>query len=214
MLHRIVLSVLALTATATGAYAQDAHHVRVSAQVVVVDREAATRAGVSYVSLADGRVVVTQGASRRRGASAGAPLGFRAFLELARERRWARHESTQMVLVLSGAEARVAGLDERSSTFASRASGPSLTVIPTVLGDGTVHLRVRSGVEDRLESPWGSRDASTAWVETELVGRSGEEIVVASSALEQATGRGGILRLDRADRTRDVLIVLTPVLVP
>jgi hypothetical protein len=217
MTHRTVLTALALglALAPAGAEAQAGApvHVRVTAHVVVVDREAAARAGVSYVALADGRVQLTERTGRRGGAAVQGPLGVRAFLDLARERRWTRSESTQTVLVVSGGAARVASLDAVHATFASRTRGPSLTVVPTVLADGSVHLRVRAGVEDRLETPWGGHDASPAWVESEVVGRSGEEITVASSAVAVSGARRGVLHVATLDRTRDVLVVVTPVVV-
>ena len=77
MPYRISLLILPLTlAAATAAGAQAPSNVRVTARVVVVDRGAASRAGVSYVTLADGRVQVTPAAQSRGSLAVRGPLGI------------------------------------------------------------------------------------------------------------------------------------------
>lgn len=209
MLYRIAAVALAL-ASAGASPAQE--NVSVRARVVVVDREAASRAGVTYLTLADGRVQV--GGGRRGTIAVQGPVGIGAFLDLARRRRWTRSESTQRVTVLSGSEAHVASLDGGAAAFGTRSRGPSLTLEPTVLADGRIRLRVATGVDDRRETPWGSRDASPAWAETEVIVRPGEEVVVASSSVAERSDRSGVLRLASTDRTRDVMIVLDSEVLP
>lgn len=201
-----------LLAAPLPALAQEAANVRVTARVVVIDREAAARAGVSYLALGGGRVEVRPVRSGRGGAGAriGGPLGVGAFLELARERRWTRSEATQSVMVLSGAAARVASLEGGVSRYGASSRGPSLQVRPTVLPDGRVRLEVSTGVESRVDAGWGATvDAPPAWAETEVVARTGEEVVVASSAWSEEERSGGLLRIARGERGRDVLVVLT-----
>lgn len=212
MRHLMKLQLLAfLLAAPLPAVAQEGTNVRVTARVVVVDREAAARAGVSYVARGGG-VEVHSAHGRRGGAGVlvGGPLGTGAFLELARERRWTRSESTQSVTVLSGAMARVASLEGGVSRYGARSRGPSLAVRPTVLPDGRVRLVVSAGVEDRVDAGWGNPvDAPPAWAETEVVAREGEEVVVASSAWSEEERSGGLLRMARGERGRDVLVVLS-----
>jgi hypothetical protein len=182
---------------------------------VVVDRQAVARAGVSYVALDDGRVqLVSRGRRGDVGVGMQGPLGIRAFLDLARQRRWTRSESTLTMMVLSGSEGRIGSLQGSLSTYGGHSRGPSLTVVPTVLPGGRVRLRVSTGIEDRAETVWGARDASPAWTETEIVARDGEEVTVASSIVSESSRSGGLLRVSSGDLQRDVLIVLTPTVVP
>lgn len=218
MHHAVVVAFLLVGlnwATGTGASAQ-APQVRLTTHTVVVDREAAHRAGVSYVTLADGRVEVRGVPARRRGATVAVqgPLGIRAFLDLARERRWTRSESTQMVLVRSGSEGGVSSLEGTVGTYGERARGPTIRVRPTVLPDGRVELELAGGIQDRRESGWGyGVDASPAWVETVVVVRDREPATVASSSTVQSTVRSGLLRIGSSERGTDVLIVVTPEIV-
>jgi hypothetical protein len=136
-------------------------------------------------------------------------LGATAFLDLVRQRRLVRSESTQQVLVLSGGEARVASSEVSLGRNMARTRGPSLTVVPTVGVDGLVHLWVRAGLDDVVRYGWGFEvDGSPASVDTEIVARPGEDVILASGAVMESTRERGLLRWGGATRERDVLIVL------
>lgn len=218
-MNRAVVVAFLLTGlhwTSSAAVYAQGPQVRLTTHTVVVDREAARRAGVSYVTLADGRVEVQGVPVRRRGATVAVqgPLGIRAFLDLARERRWTRSESTQMVLVRSGSEGGVASLEGTVGMYGGRARGPAIRVRPTVLPDGRIELELAGGIQDRTEPGWGyGVDASPAWVETVVVVRDREPATVASSSTVQSTGRRGLLRIGSSERGTDVLIVVTPEIV-
>jgi hypothetical protein len=196
--------------------------VQVTARVVVVDREEATRVGLSYVVLGHDRVRVGAGARRgigagtRRGVDAAGGSGVAvdvlsatAFLDLVRQRRLVRSESTQQVLVMSGAEARVASSQVSVGRDMARTRGPSLTVVPTVGEDGLVHLWVRAGLDDVVSYGWGYEvDGSPAAVDTEIVARAGEDVILASGSVLETTSERGVLRWGSATHDRDVLIVL------
>jgi hypothetical protein len=91
----------------------------------------------------------------------------------------------------------------------ARTRGPSLTVVPTVGADGLVHLWVRAGLDDVVRYGWGwEADGSPASVETEIVARPGDDVILASGAVMETTSERGLLRWGGATRDRDVLIVL------
>jgi hypothetical protein len=188
--------------------------VYVTARVMVVDREEATRVGLGYVVLGHDRVRVGAGARRGVDAPGGSGvavdvLGATAFLDLVRQRRLVRSESTQRVLVMSGAEARVASSEVSMGRHRARTRGPSLTVVPTVGADGLVHLWVRAGLDDVVSYGWGYEvDGSPAAVETEIVARAGEDVIIASGSVVETTSERGLLRWGGATQDRDVLIVL------
>jgi hypothetical protein len=195
-------------------------NVQVTARVVVVDREEATRVGLGYVVLGHDRVRVGGGGNAGGGGGWGTGmgtgggvgvevLGATAFLDLVRQRRLVRSESTQQVLVLSGGEARVASSEVSLGRNMARTRGPSLTVVPTVGVDGLVHLWVRAGLDDVVRYGWGFEvDGSPASVDTEIVARPGEDVILASGAVMESTRERGLLRWGGATRERDVLIVL------
>jgi hypothetical protein len=189
-------------------------HVQVTARVMVVDREEAARVGLGYVVLRHDRVRVGRGGGDGGNASGGGSgrvelLGATAFLDLVRQRRLVRSESTQQVLVLSGREARVASSEVSLGRHMARTRGPSLTVVPTVGADGLVHLWVRAGLDDVVRHGWGYEvDGSPAAVDTEIVARPGEDVILASGAVMESTRERGLLRWGGATRDRDVLIVL------
>jgi hypothetical protein len=204
-------------------------NVHVTARVMVVDREEATRVGLGYVVLGHDRVRVGgDGGDGGDGGTAGwgwgwgtgmglgegggvgvEVLGATAFLDLVRQRRLVRSESTQQVLVLSGGEARVASSEVSLGRNMARTRGPSLTVVPTVGADGMVHLWVRAGLDDVVSFGWGYEvDGSPASVETEILARPGEDVILASGAVMESTSERGLLRWGGATRERDVLIVL------
>jgi hypothetical protein len=187
-------------------------HVQVTARVMVVDRDEATRVGLGYVVLDHGRVQVGAGRGGGGGLAVGIGgdvLGAAAFLDLVRQRRLIRSESTQQVLVLSGGEARVASSEVSVGRHMARTRGPSLTVVPTVGADGLVHLWVRAGLEDVVRYGWGwEADGSPAAVDTEIVARPGDDVILASGAVMETRSERGLLRWASATRDRDVLIVL------
>jgi hypothetical protein len=205
-------------------------NVQVTARVVVVDREEAARVGLGYVVLGHDRVRVGDGGNSGgggrmgtgwgtgwgtgTGAGAGGGvgaevLGATAFLELVRQHRLVRSESTQQVLVLSGGEARVASSELSLGRSMARTRGPSLTVVPTVGTDGLVHLWVRAGLDDVVHYGRGFEvDGSPASVNTEIVARPGEDVILASGTVTESTSERGLLRWGGATRDRDVLVVL------
>lgn len=187
-------------------------HVRVTARIVVIDRDAFTRAGLEYVVLGTDRVRVSRDGRR---ASGGVHVhvgthGASAFLEAVRASQWIRSESTQQVLALSGAEALVSSTTLSVGRRAAHTRGPMLAVIPTVLEDGRVHLRVSARVEDAVTYPWGyGVDGSPAAVETELIAASGEEMIVGSSSMVDSTRERGLLWWGTSEQGRDVLVAVT-----
>lgn len=207
--------VCAMLAAATCAAAQPGERamVRITSRTVVIDREAAMRAGVSYVNAGGGRLGFSIPPGRRpRGAAVAVrgPLGVGAFLEIARERRWTRSESSQMVMVASGSEGRVSSLTGTVSPYELSSRGPVLRVSPRVMPDGRVELALATGLEERRESAWGyGVDASPAWAETVIVARPGEAVVVASSTQGTRTRGSGILHVGSRDRNTETLIVVT-----
>lgn len=187
-------------------------HVRVTARIVVIDRDAFTRAGLEYFVLGTDRVRVSRDGRRATG---GVSMrvgthGARAFLEAVRASRWIRSESTQQVLALSGAEALVSSTTLSVGRRSANTRGPSLAVIPTVLEDGRVHMHVYARVEDAVAYPWGyGVDGSPAAVETELVAASGEEMIVGSSSMVERTRESGLLWWGTSEHGRDVLVAVT-----
>lgn len=186
--------------------------VRVTTRIIMVDRDAFTRAGLTYAVVGHDRVRVSS--NGRRG-SGGARIrvgthGVAAFLEAVRQSRWIRSESTQQVLALSGRPALVSSTDLAVHRRAARTRGPSLAVIPTVLSDGRVHLQVSTGVEDRVTYAWGyGVDGSPAAVETELIAHDGEEVILASSASTRTTRESGLLGWSGGEEGRDVLVAVS-----
>ncbi|HEX8692237.1 MAG TPA: hypothetical protein VF746_07455 [Longimicrobium sp.] len=222
-MHALALLLPALLLAAVPAAAQDAPATRgadaqvsVTAKIVVLDREAFTRAGLAYLAVGGGRMHLDAAELRRlprpfRARIGSGTLGIDAFLEAARESRWVRSEYTQQVLTLSGSEARISASTLAVGPYAARSRGPELIVTPTVLGDGRVRLRVSARVDDTVTDAWGNAvDGSPLASETQLVVRAGEPAVLASSATRESSRDAGLLRLRRADRQRDVLLVITP----
>lgn len=184
--------------------------VQVTARIVVVDREAFTRAGLRYVVVGNDRVRVTSTGARGGVGIQVGTHGVTAFLEAARRNRWIRSESTQQVLTMSGREAFVGSSDLAVSRRSARTRGPSLAVIPTVLDDGSVHLQVSARMEDRVTYAWGyGVDGSPAAVETELIARDGEEVILASSSMTQTTRESGLLGWGGGEEGRDVLVAVS-----
>ncbi|HUH12068.1 MAG TPA: hypothetical protein VMK65_03125 [Longimicrobiales bacterium] len=216
-----IVVAVALLALATPAWAQPAPpdlaaaqetaHVRVTARIVVVDRDAFTRAGLTYAVLGSDRVRVgSTGRGARGGRVAVGTHGVTAFLDALRLSRWLRSESTQQVLTRSGAAALVSSSDLTMGRRAARTRGPSLAVLPTVLADGRVHLRVSAREEDTVSYGWGyGVDGSPAAVDTEIIARAGEEILLASSSAVRSTREAGLLRWGSAEQGRDVLVAVT-----
>lgn len=207
------------TASTTSADADLAHatgveHVRVTTRIIVVDRDAVMRAGLAYVLVGNDRVQVSA-ADRTRRAPRGVRIGVgthgvSAFLDAVRDSRWVRSESVQQILTISGGEGRVASQDLSVGRAASRTQGPELIVSPTALEDGSVHLRVSARIEDSVDYAWGyGVDGSPAAVDSEVIARAGQEVVLASSSSVQSTREAGILRWGAEEQGRDVLVVVT-----
>lgn len=188
-----------------------ADHIRVTARILVIDRDALTRAGLSYVVLGNDRVRVSASGRQRGGARIEVGThGVAAFLDAVRASRWVRSESTQQVLVLSGGEGVVSSQSLAAGRFASRTRGPSLLVSPSVLAGGDVHLWVSARLEDSVDYAWGwGVDGSPAAVDTELIARDGEEVLLASSSAVQTTRESGLLGWSSGEQGRDVLVAVT-----
>ena len=211
----VILTALPLAAQAP-VPASGTPQVSVSATIVVIDREALTRAGVSHLVLGDGRIQLTSSNGRRpsrsvRIAVAADGLGVQAFLDLAREQRWVRSEHTQQVTVVSGSEASMSSATLRMGGMGARITGPSLSVAPSVLSDGSVHLRVSAEVVDVATDGWGyPLDGSPVAARTELVVADGEEAIVASGSKVETSRRVGLLHLSSRERDREFLVTITP----
>jgi Flp pilus assembly secretin CpaC len=187
-------------------------HVRVTARIVVVDRDAFARAGLAYAVLGSDRVRVSRN-GRRADRGVSVQVGVQrasAFLEAVRASRWIRSESTQQVLAMSGSEALVSSRTLSVGRRSAHTQGPTLAVIPTVLEDGRVHLHLSARIDDAVTYPWGyGVDGSPAAVETEVVTASGEEVIVGSSSVVQSTRESGILWWGSSEQGRDVLVAVT-----
>jgi hypothetical protein len=222
---RIPLLAMAMTVAvpvAAGAQLPDSSpdtaglQVGISATMVVIDREAVARAGLSHVVLGDGRIRLGATGTgrtprRARAAITADGIGMQAFLDLAREQRWIRSEFTQQVTVLSGSEGSISSSTLRMGGMGARTTGPSLTVAPTVLPDGSVHLRVSAEVVDVATDRWGYPiDGSPVAARTELVVADGEEAIVASGSATETSRRVGLLHLSNTERDREVLVTITP----
>jgi hypothetical protein len=213
---------LAPPLTAAGQHADavayaPATQVAVSATMVVIDHDAVARAGLSHVVLGDGRIRLDAIGSRRtprsaRAAVSAGGIGVQAFLELAREQRWIRSEYRQQVTVLSGSQASVSSSTLRMGGMGSRTTGPALMVTPTVLKDGSVHLRISAEVVDAATDRWGYPvEGSPVAARTELVVADGEEAIAASGSATETGRRVGLLHLASTERNREVLVTITPV---
>jgi hypothetical protein len=193
---------------------------RVTARVIHVDRASFTRAGLAYLVVGNDRVRVDaagggrgrirRGSGSRVGVAVGTH-GVGAFIEAARESRWLRSESTQHVLVLSGREGRVSSQSLATGRFgAARTRGPSLSVVPELLPDGSVRLMLSSRIEDSVTYyPGYEVDGSPVAVDTEVVVRPGQELVVAGSEGVERTREAGLLRWGEGERGVDVLVAVT-----
>lgn len=201
---------------ASAASVASTDQVRVTTRIIIVDRDAFTRAGLSYAVIGHDRVRVTS-TGRRAAGGVRVRVGTQsvgAFLEAVRESRWIRSESTQQVLAMSGRPAMVSSQDLSVGRRAARTRGPSLAVIPTVMEDGLVHLAVSAGVEDRVTYAWGyGADGSPAAVDTELLARDGEEVILASSTSSTTTRESGLLGWSSGEAGRDVLVAVSATVV-
>ena len=213
---RVTVALALLTLAVPAAAQQGAgtlpEQVRVTTRIVVVDREAFTRAGLSYDVIGPNRVRVRSTGRRVPGGvrvTVGTH-GVTAFLEAARASRWVRSESTQQVLTLSGRPAMISSQDLAVGRRAARTRGPSMAVIPTVLADGTVHLQVSAGIEDRVTYAWGyGVDGSPAAVDTEILAAPGEEVLLASGSSTTSTRQSGLGGWSSGEAGRDVLVAVS-----
>jgi Flp pilus assembly secretin CpaC len=84
-------------------------------------------------------------------------------------------------------------------------------VTPTVLEDGSVHLRISAEVVDMATDRWGYPvEGSPVAARTELVVADGEEAIVASGSAVETGRRVGLLHLSSTERDREVLVTITP----
>lgn len=210
---------------AAGAQAErepDPKHVRVHAQIVLIDREEAQRVGLRYAQAGGGRIWVSgAGATgRRRGVGvsgdvAGIPVS--AFVDLARNKRLLRSETQTQITTLSGSTAEIgSGTLAMGPWGASRSAGPELIVTPTVLPDGRVQLAVRAKLRDEVTVPYPfgySVDASPVDVATTVIVEPGQEATVGSMNTATEHRDTGLLRWEDFSGSRDVLVVLKPEIV-
>lgn len=202
-------------AAQTGTAPPDAH-VRVEARILLLDRAELRRAGLDYVQVGGGRIALAS--HSHRGAVRADPGGIpvSAFVQLARSRRVLRSESTLQVLTLSGSSASLSsGSVTMSGWGGARAEGPELLVTPTVLEDGRVRIEVRARLQDEARSVYGDHvDGSPVDVATTVVVRAGEPATLGSARVQTETRDAGLLRWEDRSGSREVLVVLTPVVVP
>lgn len=190
-------------------------HVRVTTRIIVVDRDAVARAGLAYILVGNDRVRISAAPRGGVRGSDGVRIGVgthgvTAFLDAVRDSRWVRSESVQQILTISGGEGTVSSTDLSVGRAASRTQGPSLIVSPTVLADGSIHLRISARVEDSVTYPWGyGVDGSPVAVSSEVIARAGEHVMLASSSAVQSTRESGILSWGAAEQGRDVLVAAT-----
>lgn len=217
LLRAALLCVLLLPgglAAQTG-IASPATHVRVEARILLLDRAELRHAGLDYVQVGGGRIAL---AGRSRGGVRADPGGISvsAFVQLARSRRVLRSESTLQVLTLSGSPASLSsGSVTMSGWGGARAEGPELLVTPTVLEDGSVRLEVRARLRHEARSVYGDPvDGSPVDVATTVVVRAGEPATLGSARVQTETRDAGLLRWEDRSGSREVLVVLTPVVVP
>lgn len=196
--------------------AMASEQVRVTARIVVVDREALARAGLAYVVVGNDRVRVTRTGGRTPGGvrvKVGTH-GVTAFLEAARASRLIRSESTQQVMTMSGRAAQISSQDLSMGRRAARTRGPTLAVVPTLLADGRVRLQVSTGVEDRVTYARGyGVDGSPAAVDTEVLASDGEELILASSSWITTTRESGLAGWTSDEAGRDVLVAVSATVV-
>jgi hypothetical protein len=214
MQYSLAVAILAVAVSVVPqpAAAQSAANVRVSARIVVIEDETFTRAGLVYAVLGHDRVQVNANGPRRgKGVRVQVGThGVKAFLEAVRNSNWLHTESTQQILTMSGAEALISSNDLSFNRRVAHSRGPSLLVTPTVMADGRVHLKVSARLEDRVDYAWGnSADGSPALVETEVIARDGEEVILATSSAVQSTREAGILRWGAGQQGREMLVVVT-----
>lgn len=217
LLRAALLCVLLLPGglAAQAGTASPATRVRVEARILLLDRAELRRAGLDYVQVGGGRIAL---AGRSRGGVRADPGGISvsAFVQLARSRRVLRSESTLQVLTLSGSPASLSsGSVTMSGWGGARTEGPELLVTPTVLEDGSVRLEVRARLRDEARSVYGDRvDGSPVDVGTTVVVRAGEPATLGSARVQTETRDAGLLRWEDRSGSREVLVVLTPVVVP
>ena len=198
----------------------DPQHVRVHAQIVLIDRAEAQRAGLRYIQVGGGRIWIGGGQDGRpRGVDASGEVGgipVSAFVDLARNKRLLRSETQTQVTTLSGSTAAISSGSLSVGSFgASRAAGPELVVTPMVLPDGNIQLQVQARLRDEVTVPYGySLDASPVNVATTVIVRPGEEATVGSMSIATEHKDAGLLRWEDVSGSRDVLVVLKPELIP
>ena len=73
-----------------------------------------------------------------------------------------------------------------------------------------MHLQVSTGIEDRVTYAWGyGVDGSPAAVDTEILARSGEEVVLAGGSSIATTRQSGLTGWSSGEEGRDVLVAVT-----
>ena len=199
----------------------DPQHVRVHAQIVLIDRAEAQRAGLRYVQVGGGRIWIGGGRDGHRTSGVGASgkvggIPVSAFVDLASNKRLLRSETQTQVTTLAGSTAAISsGSLSVGPWGASHTAGPELVVTPTVLPDGNIQLQVQARLRDEATVPYGySLDASPVNVATTVVVRPGEEATVGSISIATEHKDAGLLRWEDASGSRDVLVVLKPELIP
>lgn len=207
-----LLTLLPALAIAQDAPATEAPaNVRVSAHVVLIDRSAASRAGLEMLQVGDGRMRVARrgtGGVAIDGRVMGMPVA--AFIGLARERGVVRSESRLHVVTASGSSGRIAGvrLGVDRHGLASE-SGPELHVVPTLLADGRIRLEVNAGRRETRRGLYGEAvGASPAMATTTVIVRPGAQATVGTIAVATERRDAGLLHWRRERSETDALIVL------
>lgn len=211
----LLLSVpLGRVAAQEAAGAQPPEHVAVEATTVVLDERRASRLGL------DGLVLASPGdelATRGRGGSTvrvGSRVGgldVTAWLELVRDGRAARRESTQRIVVLSGAAAELSGQHSLVGMYGEAVqAGPALWVQPVALEDGRVRLRLWTTVGDvRAARPGTLEQYVPVETSTEIVVPSGTPVLIAHSQLSDQRARSGLLERGSTSSSTEAWVVVT-----
>jgi hypothetical protein len=217
--HLATVAVLAglfpvgLSAQEPAARADDMH-IAVESTTLVLNEERVRRLGLANVALSSPGVTISGGGSGgtvRAGTRVG-ETGISAWLDLVRSRRAVSQESTQRIVVLSGAAARVGSSHTLIGPYGQAATaGPELWVEPVALDGGLVRLRIWSAVGEVRADPHGIvwQDVPVQ-ARTEIVVPSGTPVLIASTERHEDRTHRGLTSRASASASAQTWIVVTP----